>query len=239
MSDILDRLIKPEKMANDYTEAVIASRSGYYEGLIKSGAAAAEICAGMLSRALASAKVRTENPMFDDVVGCGELGMIGRELVLAGECAFVIDTKRDKSGFRLLPCSHFTVRGDPEPETWEYLVTLAGPSGTRTFKVPSAGVIHAVWSRRALRPWEGQGPLENAGLTSDLMNGIENYLAKRARLHPVIPVHQQRNGPWIQPENLRQVLSQMMNEGQSLTFLPVSQHATSGGKGRKKRTQKT
>ena len=51
--------------------------------------------------------------------------MVGRELIRTGEAVFMLDTT---TGLKLLPAQSWDVEGDPNPDSWEYSITLGGPS---------------------------------------------------------------------------------------------------------------
>ena len=55
------------------------------------------------------------------------------------------------------------------PESWEYRVTLAGPSRTFSYgPVPASGILHFRYSCDPQKPWHGHGPIEVASLTGKL-----------------------------------------------------------------------
>ena len=106
--------------------------------------------------------------------GCLEL--IGRSLIRAGELVFLIDTS---SGvLKLLPAETHDVTGGPDPSTWEYRITLGGPSRILTHNdVPAQSVLHFRYAADAARPWRGNGPVEVAELAGKLSAETVRVLA--------------------------------------------------------------
>ena len=137
--------------------------------------AAVEAAAGMLGRAFASADVEGGRA---DVLTPGVLSCIGRDLVRRGESVYLVETRRDV--LTLTPCASWDVCGTHDPATWRYAVELAGPSQTVTATRPGAAVIHCRWSAPPSRPWRGEGPLELAGLSSELLSSLETRLGQEA-----------------------------------------------------------
>ena len=70
------------------------------------------------------------------------LGMIGRELIRAGEVVFAIDMSGN--GLRLTPAvDRATYRGlTSDPSGWTYEVDDAGPTGQRRRVLTADGVLH-------------------------------------------------------------------------------------------------
>ena len=68
------------------------------------------------------------------------------------------------------------------PEKWLYLITLAAPSGTSTYRVLGERVLHFRVGASVQEPWRGRSPLtENC---VKLPAAIENVLRKEAALPP-------------------------------------------------------
>ena len=118
--------------------------------------AALEIALGLWGRAFASATV-TPDGLIGDAVSPGVLELIGRELIGRGEAVFLIDVQEGR--LMLHPASSWDVRGGPDPATWTYEVTRAGPSRAYTRKnVPASGVVHVRYAVGPSQPWRGVGP---------------------------------------------------------------------------------
>lgn len=136
--------------------------------------AVAEACALLYSRALGSATVTGSDALTPSVLGC-----IGRELVRCGESVHILEVGRD--GLRLVPVSHWDVRGrSHDPERWMYELQIDGPDSTVTVRRPGANVLHCRWSTPAARPWKGEGPLQVAGLSAEMLSSLETRLGQEA-----------------------------------------------------------
>ena len=97
----------------------------------------------------------------------GVLALIGRELIRRSEVVFLIDTTAGK--LRLLPAEGHDVAGDSTPDSWEYRLTLGGPSRTITYDyVPAASVLHFRYAVDPSTPWRGNGPVQVAALAGKL-----------------------------------------------------------------------
>ena len=97
----------------------------------------------------------------------GVLALIGRELIRRGGVVFLIDTTAGK--LRLLPAEGHDVAGDSTPDSWEYRLTLGGPSRTITYDyVPAASVLHFRYAVDPSTPWRGNGPVRVAALAGKL-----------------------------------------------------------------------
>lgn len=134
---------------------------------------AVEICAGLWSRAFASAQVQPAGAATDALTA-SLLGSIGRELAIRGEAVYLIDVDRD--GLKLTPAAAWDITGSASPETWMYELKLEGPSGTTTRVVPGAQVIHPRYAVRPGKPWKGLSPLGAATKTEQLAAWLETSL---------------------------------------------------------------
>ena len=77
-----------------------------------------------------------------------------------------------------LPPQTHDVEGGPDPSTWEYRLTLGGPSRTVTYEfVPAQSVLHFRYAVDAARPWRGNGPIAVANLAGRLSAETVNALA--------------------------------------------------------------
>ena len=93
--------------------------------------------------------------------------MIGRSLIRVGELVLLIDTQGGR--LRLLPAESHDVEGGPDPSTWEYRLTLGGPSKTITHDfVPSQQVLHFKYAPDPSTPWRGNSPISVAHLAGKL-----------------------------------------------------------------------
>ena len=109
----------------------------------------------------------------------GVLALIGQELIRRGEVVFLIDTTSGR--LRLAPAESWDVDGDPDPNSWEYRLTLGGPSRTATYDVvPAASVLHFRYAVDPSTPWRGNGPLAVANLAGRLSADTVNALANES-----------------------------------------------------------
>ena len=98
----------------------------------------------------------------------GVLSTIGRALVRSGEIGLLIDVTPD-GRVRLVPAADWDIQGDWEPESWDYRLSLSGPSRyTTRANVPAAGIVHCRYQTDPERPWRGIGPLQSAALAGKL-----------------------------------------------------------------------
>lgn len=171
---------RPREYRASYTDLVIQAAQAAAAGpaarhALQTGAL--EACAGQWARALAAALV-TPATVATAAVTPDTLADIGRRLIRTGDSLHVIDV--GPAGVRLLPASQWEVRGGPDPASWWYRVSLAGPDGTATRPVPAAGVVHLRWATAAHAPWRGIGPIQWAIQTGRLSGELEAALADEA-----------------------------------------------------------
>ena len=154
---------------SSYTDTLIAVLLNRAQGktlAVPAAVGALEACAGVVGRGFMSAEVKGRT-ILTDALTPSTLTLIGRSLLRRGELVMLIDTEGGK--LRLLPAETHDVTGGPMPETWEYRLTLAGPSRTYTHDpVPATSVLHFKYSYDSQKPWRGNGPLEVASLTGKL-----------------------------------------------------------------------
>ena len=118
-----------------FVEAALASASGEtVSGLV----ASLEIITGWWGRGFQSAEILPSGVVADLLRP--HLAVIGRSLVTRGELIFAIDT--DGDSITLLPASNHDVEGGPNPESWQYRLTLAGPTETITRTLTADRVLH-------------------------------------------------------------------------------------------------
>ena len=135
---------------------------------------AVESCAGMYSRAFASA-VTEPQTRVSRAVSPAALASIARQMIRHGESLHLIDV--DLGGrVALREVASWTVVGGPNPEDWRYQVT----SATQTRTVSAAGVVHCMYSVDPARPWAGRGPLSWASETGRLGAALERALGDEA-----------------------------------------------------------
>ena len=145
---------------------------------VPSATAALEMCAGTVGRSFASAEA-SGRPGVVAALTPDCLELIGRSLVRQGEIVFLIDTTM--GGLKLLPAQSHDIEGDPDPDTWQYSVTLGGPSRTFTHdNVPATSVLHFRYASDPSRPWRGNSPLDIASLAGKLSSETVNALANES-----------------------------------------------------------
>ena len=166
MLETLARKLGFEKRQSEYTDAITQQILSASTGAAAEvGATSAlETCSGLLGRAFASAKV---SGIRADAVTPECLMLAGRELIRRGEVAFRVVP--GGMGVKLLPVSRWYVQGGPDPDSWVYELTMAGPTLVQTYSNVSAmDVIHVRANADPSRPWQGRAPAANASLAADL-----------------------------------------------------------------------
>ena len=146
-------------------------------GAKASSTAAAEAAAGLLGRAFASATVKPST-VVTGALSPERLMMAGRALIRRGEIVFLI--RSTSTGWILTPAETVQVFGGDDPKTWQYVLSLTGPSNSRTVKVPGSSVIHWRWGTDPAQPWRGVSPLAAASETSRLLAESTAHLADEA-----------------------------------------------------------
>ena len=162
-----------------FSEAVLNSFLAYSEGNTGHVAAtgALEACAGLWSRAMASAVV---TPSSAVTAACtpSVLGLVGRDLIRRGESLHEIRVTGGR--VRLIPSGQWDVHGSEEPDEWVYQSTTYGASTSKTVWLPASAVVHVRWGYAPERPDVGVGPMEFAKLTGDLTGNLERRLGEEA-----------------------------------------------------------
>ena len=175
--------LRREKRESSFTDVLvqtIVSNSGGKTVANPISTGAVETCAGLWSRAFASAVVKSDREVIAMQITPSLLSMTGRALVRDGEFVALIDI--DSVGnLQLFPVSTHNVRGDHDPTSWEYELTMQGPSRTRSeYKASSNEVVHIRYSQDVNRPWKGISPIEYANLTGKLSANLLQTLANEA-----------------------------------------------------------
>ena len=175
-----------------YTDALveqILARAGGTASADASETAALEIAAGVWALALAAARVSPATGAAALAVSPAALQMAGRQAIRSGGAIFVIDVTA-AGAVRLLPAWSWDVPGDPDPASWWYRCTMAGPTGSHTRTVPAAGVMHLRYASDPSAPWRGVSPMALARATGQLAGNLEKRLGQEsgAPVGSVIPV---------------------------------------------------
>lgn len=167
--------------SGSYTDTLIQlimTQAGGKEIAIPGASGAVEMVSGLVSRSLSAAEVNAASALVEAAVSPGMLSLAGRELVRRGEALFRIRTQG--GAIMLDPAYSVTVTGGYDPDTWEYELTLGGPSETATVKCTAAQVLHFRYAVDAARPWQGVGPLQSATLAARLTGAVSGALADEA-----------------------------------------------------------
>ena len=168
---------KLETRQDGYSDVLIAALVAKAQGkalAVPSATGALEACAGVVGRGFMAAEVSGRAALVD-ALKPDVMEMIGRSLIRTGESVFLIDTT---AGIvQLLPADTWNVTGGPMPASWEYQLTLGGPSRTYTYDyVDAMSVLHFRYASDPSRPWRGNGPIQVAALAGRLSAETINAL---------------------------------------------------------------
>ena len=139
---------------------------------------AVEAAASMFARAFAACEVGGPTSASGAVTPI-TLSSIARQMVRRGESVHLLDVT-PAGRLALREVSAWSIEGAPDPATWRYRVTTAGPSSTSTRTVSADAICHPKYSVDPARPWAGRGPLSWASLTGRLGTALEHALADEA-----------------------------------------------------------
>lgn len=159
-----------ETRESSLTDTVVQAIQRQAQGRVANPAspyatAALETCAGLIGRAFAAAEV--DGPeVITSALTPEFMTMVGRSLIRKGELVCQIDTSSGR--LRLIPAASHNVAGGPDPDGWEYQLSLPGPSETITIHLPAESVLHLRYAADPENPWRGIGPLQVATLAGVL-----------------------------------------------------------------------
>ena len=166
------RISELETRAADtsYTDALVSALQRHSQGRVANpsspyATAALETCAGLVCRAFAAAEI-TGPEIIASALTPETMTLIGRSLIRKGEILFQIDTSTGR--LQLIPAMAHSIAGGPDPESWQYDLTLGGPSETVSLSLPAASVLHLRYASDPETPWRGTGPLQVAYLAGEL-----------------------------------------------------------------------
>ena len=164
-----------------YTDTLVSLLVSRAQGrtlAVPAAIGALEACAGVVGRGFASAEVEGRGVVVDALTP-SVMELVGRSLIRAGEVVFLVDTTGGR--LQILPCETWDVEGGPFPDSWEYRLTLGGPSRTLTYDfMPASSVLHFRYACDAAKPWRGNSPLAVAALAGRLSAETVNQLADEA-----------------------------------------------------------
>ena len=172
---------KRETRDSSYTDTLIAQIVSQASGatLAKPAATGAlESAAGIVSRCFAASDISGPDA-FKAALGPATMSMIGRALIRQGEIVFAIEVRDGR--VVLLPAASWDVTGDVDPASWNYRLTIGGPSRTTTLEpVASEGMIHVRYQSDPEQPWRGVAPLKSAAIAGRLSAETMMALADEA-----------------------------------------------------------
>lgn len=153
-----------------YTDALISALIRQTQGRTQQPAlitatGALEACAGKIGLAFAAAEISGPERVIA-ALSPDLLMLVGRSLIRRGELVLGIDTSGGQ--LRLQPAQTHSIVGNPDPATWDYELTLPGPSQTETLPMPATSVVHLRYATDPERPWRGIGPIGVAAMAGEL-----------------------------------------------------------------------
>ena len=170
-----------EQRDSSFTDTLIAQIVSQSSGATLARPAATgalEASASIVARCFAAADVSGPDS-FREALGPGTLSMIGRSLIRQGEIVFAMEVRGGR--LMLLPAASWDIHGDVDPSTWNYRLTLGGPSRLTTLEpVPSAGMVHIRLQADPAQPWRGVAPLASAAIAGRLSAETMQALADEA-----------------------------------------------------------
>ena len=174
--------------SGSYTTDVLNYLSANASGQALRGVpAAVEVCAGAWARGMATAEISVRNSRTA-VLTPSTLAYIGRYLLKYGEVIFEISVRRGQ--LTVTPAQFWRVDGGADRDTWTYELTMQGPNRYEVRTVPAGRVLHLTYATNHSAPWRGVGPLNEAGISQELLLAMEVALAQEANgpRGQVIPV---------------------------------------------------
>ena len=164
--------------SGDYTKDAVALAVLNASGQALRGVPSAiEICSGTWGRGLATAEISPRNAKTAALTP-STLGFIGRYLLKYGEVVFELGIRQGQ--ITLTPAQSWRVEGGVDPESWTYELTMQGPSRYAIRTVPRGRVLHLTYATAHNAPWRGVGPLNEAGISQELVIELETALAQEA-----------------------------------------------------------
>lgn len=154
--------------------AIQAAAAGSLDA-IPGTTSAAEMAAGLISRAFLSARVLGAPASLAESLTPRVVAHIARSLAKYGESLHMIDVSNGR--ILLHSGAYRTWTGNYSPDTWRCELSLEGPSGNYTVKLPYAQILHVRYAYAPARPWIGIGPMQAASTGNRLAEGLASALA--------------------------------------------------------------
>ena len=110
------------------------------------------------------------------------LSTIAREMVDAGESNWLISVG-STGEVELLPVTTVAVVGGPDPRSWLYSLTLAGPTETVTVQRSGESILSFRLRVDSKSPWRGRPAISSSG-TAQLLCQLESQLRDEAKVAP-------------------------------------------------------
>ena len=172
-----------ETRAADYSDSLIDYLVQQALGLAAQAdhqaTAALEMACGLVGRGFLAAEVTADSETVRAAIAPMFLEMVSRAMVRSGEIVYHIDTSG--GALMLVPALSHNVNGGPSPSTWEYDLTVSGPSRTWSYQaVPASGVLHFRYAAHKSTPWRGQSAIEVAHLSGKLSAATVKALGDEA-----------------------------------------------------------
>lgn len=168
---------EPETRESAYSDALLRIIADSVNDDPQDDATAAkEACAGLWSRAFASAEVTPQTPTTMALNG-EILGMVGRNLYECGQSVFEIEVMGGQ--VKLCPASDWYVTGG---KRWTYKLDIPHPTTIETHHRDQDAVLHLRYDTESSQPWLAVGPLNRARSTGDLLGNLEKRMGQESDL---------------------------------------------------------
>ena len=179
------------------TDAIVAAIQSAAAGSgvppLQQALASVEACAGLWSRAFASATVEPLTPATRALTP-PVLAAIGRGLAVRGEVVF--ELAMNAGPVELIQAASWKVSAGVRAESWRYELDLPVSGGLVKRTLSADAVLHIRYATRPGAPWVGVSPLGMAEETRALAGWIERRLAEETSTATsyVLPLPESRGG---------------------------------------------
>ena len=170
---------RASEVPTDYTSQILAAQLTAARGIdgIKSSAA----YRGGLTLIGHSAGVATLTGQHSGALQ-GHLSTIARTMIDSGQSDWII-TVGSTGEVVLLPVTASNIVGGPDPRTWLYQLTLAGPSETVTLQRAGESILSFRLRVDPKTPWTGKPAIDSTG-TGALLAQLESQMSAESRIAP-------------------------------------------------------